>query len=80
MTLKEKIIQELEQSPDTLLEEFLNFILFVKQRRQSEDRDLPIWQVAANLTQDIPAEVLEQLPTDGAAEHDHYLYGTPKRV
>ena len=27
----------------------------------------------------LPPEVLAQLPTDGAAQHDHYLYGTPKR-
>lgn len=36
MTLKEQIIQELEQSPDFLLEEFLNFILFTKSRRQPQ--------------------------------------------
>ena len=28
---------------------------------------------------DVPAEVLAQLPTDGASEHDHYIYGLPKR-
>jgi antitoxin component of MazEF toxin-antitoxin module len=27
----------------------------------------------------LPPEVQDQLPTDGAAQHDHYLYGTPKR-
>ena len=27
----------------------------------------------------LPAEVLDQFPTDGAAQHNHYLYGTPKR-
>ncbi len=27
----------------------------------------------------IPEEELEKLPTDGAAELDHYIYGTPKR-
>jgi hypothetical protein len=30
---------------------------------------------AAELTE----EELAQLPTDGALEHDHYIYGTPKR-
>jgi hypothetical protein len=28
---------------------------------------------------DVPAEVLAQLPNDGASEHDHYIYGLPKR-
>ena len=27
----------------------------------------------------LPPEVLDQFPPDGASQHDHYLYGTPKR-
>jgi bifunctional DNA-binding transcriptional regulator/antitoxin component of YhaV-PrlF toxin-antitoxin module len=27
----------------------------------------------------LPPEVLDPLPDDLAAQHDHYLYGTPKR-
>jgi len=38
-----------------------------------------IWEVAAALLADIPEEHLAQLPVDGAAQHDHYIYGTPKR-
>jgi antitoxin component of MazEF toxin-antitoxin module len=33
----------------------------------------------AALTADAPPEKLDKLPTDGASQHDHYLYGTPKR-
>jgi hypothetical protein len=28
---------------------------------------------------DLPLEDYERLPKDGASEHDHYLYGAPKR-
>jgi hypothetical protein len=28
---------------------------------------------------EVPDEVWEQIPADGAEQHDHYLYGTPKR-
>lgn len=38
----------------------------------------PIWQLAQELTQDITEEELRQLPKDGAVQHDHYIYGTPK--
>src|SRR2546426_7936193 len=38
----------------------------------------PLWEVAAELLKDVPQEVLDRLPTDGAAQHDHYIYGTPK--
>ena len=27
----------------------------------------------------LPQEVVARLPTDGASQHDHYIYGTPKR-
>jgi hypothetical protein len=36
-------------------------------------------EFAANVEKDVPAEELEKLPTDGALNHDHYLYGSPKR-
>jgi predicted DNA-binding antitoxin AbrB/MazE fold protein len=39
----------------------------------------PIWEVAADLVRDLPEDALSGLPTDAAAQHDHYLYGTPKR-
>jgi predicted DNA-binding antitoxin AbrB/MazE fold protein len=40
----------------------------------------PIWEFAADLVRDIPEEVLDRVPTDGAAEHDHYLYAANKRA
>jgi hypothetical protein len=39
----------------------------------------PIGEIIDDVMRDLPEEVLEQLPVDGAAEHDHYIYGTPKR-
>jgi hypothetical protein len=39
----------------------------------------PIWEVAAEIRQSVPKEEWAKLPPDGAAQHDHYLYGTPKR-
>jgi predicted DNA-binding antitoxin AbrB/MazE fold protein len=39
----------------------------------------PIWQVAEDLVRDIPQDVLDSIPTDGAAQHHHYLYAVPKR-
>ena len=39
----------------------------------------PIWEVAADLVREIPMNAVEALPTDGATQHDHYLYSVPKR-
>ncbi len=41
--------------------------------------DRPVWQMVEELLRDIPVEDLERMPTDGAEQHDHYIYGTPKR-
>ena len=45
-------------------------------RGASEEK--PIWEVAAELARNIPDDVLDSVPTDGAARHDHYLYAAPK--
>jgi hypothetical protein len=40
-------------------------------------------QTAADIViacmRDVPAEVMEAMPEDGASQHDHYIYGWPKR-
>ena len=28
---------------------------------------------------DVPGEIMATMPADGAAQHDHYIYGWPKR-
>lgn len=42
--------------------------------------ELPIWERIAALTRDLPPDVIDSLPVDGASQHDHYIYGTPKRA
>jgi Arc/MetJ-type ribon-helix-helix transcriptional regulator len=39
----------------------------------------PIGKIIDELMADLPSEVLDRLPVDGAAQHDHYIYGTSKR-
>jgi hypothetical protein len=39
----------------------------------------PIWEVITDLMKDIPDEVFDRLPKDGASQVDHYIYGVPKR-
>jgi len=39
----------------------------------------PIWEQFVDAFKDVPKEELNRLPVDGAAQHDHYIYGTPKR-
>lgn len=39
----------------------------------------PIWDIFAEIVKELPAKVLNALPTDTAENHDHYIYGAPKR-
>jgi hypothetical protein len=38
-----------------------------------------VWEQFADAFKNVPQEELHRLPVDGAAQHDHYIYGTPKR-
>ena len=29
--------------------------------------------------QDVPPEIMARMPQDGASQHDHYVYGWPKK-
>ena len=49
------------------------------QRKTAGPSQRPIWEKIRRRAENIPAEEAAKLPTDGAAEHDHYLYGSPKR-
>jgi hypothetical protein len=46
----------------------------------SAGRKKHIWDIATELMAEVPEEDLARLPVDGAAQHDHYIYGTPKRT
>jgi Arc/MetJ-type ribon-helix-helix transcriptional regulator len=39
----------------------------------------PVWERILERTASIPDEEWDRLPTDLAEQHDHYLYGIPKR-
>ena len=36
-------------------------------------------QIILDSMKDAPPEIMATMPTDGASQHDHYIYGWPKR-
>ena len=38
-----------------------------------------IAEVICDNMQDVPPEIMARMPEDGASEHDHYIYGWPKK-
>ena len=59
-------------------EEVLEFVeekLVSAQKRDSR----PIWEVITEISSQVSEEEWAKLPTDGSINHDHYLYGAPKK-
>ncbi|MBD1822441.1 hypothetical protein H6F51_08020 [Cyanobacteria bacterium FACHB-DQ100] len=44
-----------------------------------ETEDETLLELMERLTADMTEEEIAQLPKDGAEQHDHYIYGSPKR-
>ncbi|MBW4461324.1 MAG: hypothetical protein KME47_13955 [Nodosilinea sp. WJT8-NPBG4] len=89
MTTREQLLIEINSAPDFLLEEVLDFLLFAKTRRQqspnlsgsdgaADEPPKPIWAAFEEFADSLPETTAATLPTDGAAQLDHYLYGFPK--
>lgn len=50
----------------------------LKQALSSEGRK-PLAARIREIWADMPDDVRSKLPADGASQHDHYIYGLPKR-
>ena len=61
------------------LKKAIQFELQTQAEQTSEKVNQPIWKVAEFLVQDMTEEEVNQLPIDGAKQHDHYIYGTAKK-
>lgn len=83
--IQQKVIQTGYRSPDEVIRKALDALdaqeqQAVRQRgRVKKKSAVPVWQRFQNAARSIPDEELAALPPDGASEHDHYLYGIPKR-
>ena len=65
-----QVVEQMNDLPDDLQQQVLSFFLNLRQERLQESGNA--WDVLESLTGTIEA------PTDWSAEHNHYLYGTPK--
>jgi hypothetical protein len=63
------------------LEEYAEKVLRERAQETVAETSLsePFWKSFTRQVHALPEEVFERLPKDGASEHDHYLYGAPKR-
>ena len=76
------LLDETGQSVPTLLAAIAAALEELQERERftpPSPRHKHMGEVAAELFGEISEEELACLPVDGAAQHDHYIYGLPKR-
>lgn len=66
-----KVADQMAGLPDELQQQVLTFVVTLQQRHQPQEGDA--WDMLESMTGTVEA------PSDWSAEHNHYLYGTPKR-
>ena len=91
MNTREQLAQEIDIASDELVEEILDFCLFVKQRQQKKAIGQPIstpskpngildfLESVREIQAQVPPEEWDKLPHDASINRDRYLYGTPKK-
>lgn len=69
------------RSTDDLTKEnkYLGTCISPEELVRRKQADKPVWQMVLEIMKDVPKEEFDKLPTDGSEEHDHYIYGTPKK-
>jgi hypothetical protein len=80
--LEQAILKKLQELPDGKQQEVLALVESLLDREQlarPESTHRPISEIFEELSSQIPFEEWAELPRDGAEQHDHYLYGSPKR-
>ena len=52
---------------------------FAESLTESTSSGEKLWDMIQECVKDVPSEAWDEVPTDGAFNHDHYLYGAPKK-
>ena len=74
--LQQAIKDEAQALSDSEKRQVLDFI---KNLSKQNRRVKPISAIFDDLSSEMPLDDWKELPTDGAENHDHYLYGAPKK-
>ncbi len=79
-TIEQEVIEAVRVLPEEKQRKVLEY---VKQIRETEGVEKPkkrkFLQEIEEIMSQLPKEAFEGYPTDGSLNHDHYLYGAPKR-
>jgi hypothetical protein len=79
--LEQAILEKIQALPDDKQQEVLALVdkMLKEDQKRPRENVRPIWEIITELSAQVPMEEWKKLPSDGAEQHDHYLYGSPKR-
>src|SRR6266849_8612916 len=79
---EQTILEKIQALPDKKQQEVLALVdEMLKENHEPPLREngRPIWEIIAEISSQAPPGTWDDVPTDGSVNHDHYLYGAPKR-
>jgi hypothetical protein len=80
--LEQAILEKIQALPDNKQQEVLALVdemLKEDQKTQPRENVRPIWEIIQEISDQAPPGTWDDVPTDGSVNHDHYLYGAPKK-
>ncbi|MDX6405127.1 MAG: hypothetical protein QOH70_2582 [Blastocatellia bacterium] len=81
--LEQAILEKIQALPDSKQQEVLALVdeMLKETHEPSSPRNIrPIWEIITEIANQAPPGTWDDVPTDGSVNHDHYLYGSPKRT
>ncbi|PYT05826.1 MAG: hypothetical protein DMF60_10775 [Acidobacteria bacterium] len=76
-SIEEAIVERLRALDAEEQKRVLDFVEGIERQKSQPAKTL--WDAIQDIVKDVPDDVWERLPTDGSQQHDHYLYGSPKK-
>ncbi len=80
--LEQAILEKIQALPDEKQQEVLALVdkmLKEEQEPRPRENSRPIWEIIEEISSQAPPGTWDSVPSDGSVNHDHYLYGAPKK-
>lgn len=79
VNLQHAIQEQIQVLSEEEMRQVLNFVNGLRKEKTTLQVK-PISAIFEDLSGEIPLDEWRELPPDGAENHDHYLYGAPKKT
>ncbi len=74
--VEQQIVEKIQTLSDEEREQVLRYVEEVLSKR---NRKRTLGEKIKEIAAGVSEEVWEKIPSDGSEQHDHYIYGTPKK-